>query len=97
MLDKRLKSRRFAREVLIEAMEDDDPHVLMMAIRDVMRAQGMSVEQVAQDAGLNAKSLLRALNGERSPNFATARAILNAIGYALSISHRKTKRKVAAG
>ncbi|MGH8568521.1 MAG: addiction module antidote protein [Gammaproteobacteria bacterium] len=68
----------FAREYLQAAIEDDDPRVLLFALRDLAEAQGMA--QVAEAAGIPRESLYRALGPRGNPRFSTLTAIMKAIG-----------------
>ena len=56
--------------VMEEMGEDDDPRLLMMALRDVVKARG-GVSALAREAGLNRAALSRVLSGQRIPRLDT--------------------------
>jgi probable addiction module antidote protein len=74
----------FAREYLQAAIEDDDPRVLLFALRDLAEAQGMA--QVAEASGIPRESLYRALGSRGNPRFSTLAAIMKGIGMRLTVT-----------
>lgn len=72
--------------VVLEDMgEDDDPRLLMMALRDVVKARG-GVSALAREAGLNRAALSRALSGQRVPRLDTLSKLSAACGVKLRFS-----------
>jgi probable addiction module antidote protein len=68
----------FAREYLQAAIDDDDPRVLLFALRDLPEAQGMA--QGTETAGIPRESLYRALGPRGKPRFSILTAIMKVIG-----------------
>jgi probable addiction module antidote protein len=66
---------------LTAALEDDDPNMLLMAIRNVARARGMA--QLAKDAGLGRESLYKALAPGAKPRYDTVLKVVKALGVQL--------------
>jgi len=69
-------------EYMAAAFETDDPVLVLQALGDVARARGMA--QVAQDAGLERKSLYRPLAPGAKPRFATVLKVVHALGVRLA-------------
>ena len=81
----------FAREYLQAAIDDDDPRVLLFALRDlaggiVFYFVGLGMAQVAEAAGIARESLYRALGPRGNPRFSTLTAIMKAIGMRLTVT-----------
>ena len=71
--------------VMEEMSDDDDPRLLMMALRDVVKARG-GVSALAREAGLNRVALSRALSGQRNPRLDTLAKLSAACGVKLRFS-----------
>jgi probable addiction module antidote protein len=65
-------------EYLTTALEDPDPDLFLIAVRDVARARGMT--QLAKDAGLGRESLYKALTPGSKPRYDTVLKIMHALG-----------------
>lgn len=68
-------------EYLSAALEDPNPDVLLVAIRDVARARGMT--QLARDTGLGRESLYKALAPGSRPRYDTVLKVVHALGVRL--------------
>ena len=78
------KDPEFAAEYLKAALEDEDePQVLLIALRHLARAQG--VAKVARAAGVERESLYRALSERGNPRLSTLFAVTKAVGLRLSV------------
>lgn len=78
------KDPDFAAEYLKAALEDEDePRVLLIALRHLAQAQGM--EKVAKAAGVQRESLYRALSAHGNPRLSTLVAVAKAIGVKLTV------------
>ena len=85
VLDRLRKDARFASEYLKAAMEDDDePRVLLIALRRIAEARG-GIAQIARQAGVERESLYRALSGRGNPRFSTLSAVAKAVGLRLTV------------
>ena len=63
------------------ALEDADPEVFLMAVKNVARARGMS--QLAKDAGLARENLYKALTPGAKPRYDTVLKLVRALGVQL--------------
>ncbi len=74
------------------ALYDEDPHVFLLALRDIAEAQG-GMSWLAKEADLNRENLYRTLSLRGNPRFFNLLAVLDAFGLELSIHARSKKRK----
>lgn len=75
---------KFAAEYLRAALEDqEEPQVLLLALRHVAQAQGIS--RVAKAAGIERESLYRALSARGNPRLTTLVAVTKAVGLKLTV------------
>ena len=68
-------------EYLSTALEDPDPDIFLMAVRNVARARGMT--QLAKDTGLGRESLYKALSPGAKPRYDTVLKLVTALGVKL--------------
>ena len=69
-------------EYLTAALEDSNPDMFLVAVRDVARARGMT--QLAKDSGLGRESLYKALSPGSKPRHETIQKIIRAQSVKLS-------------
>ena len=63
------------------ALEDDDPNMLLVAVKTVARARGMT--QLAKDTGLGRESLYKSLSDGAKPRYDTLLKIMRALNIQL--------------
>ena len=68
-------------EYLNAALQDPDPDMLLVAVKNVARARGMA--QLAKDTGLGRESLYKALAPGAKPRYDTVLKVLRALGVKL--------------
>lgn len=68
-------------EYLNMALEDPNPEMLLLAIRNIARARGMT--QLARDTGLGRESLYKALSEGAKPRYDTILKVVRALGVKL--------------
>ena len=83
-LRKSLKKRREAEAYLNAALEDSDPRVFLLALRDVALARG-GIGKAAARARLNRESLYRMLSKKGNPNLQSLTALLSTLGFRLAV------------
>ena len=76
-----LDSEETISEYLSVALEDPDPDIFLMAVRNVARARGMTY--LAKDAGLSRESLYKALSPGAKPRYDTVLKLVAAFGVKL--------------
>jgi probable addiction module antidote protein len=68
---------------LTAALEDENPDMFLVAVKDVARARGMT--QLANDTGLGRESLYKALAPGAKPRYDTLLKVLRALGVSLQV------------
>jgi probable addiction module antidote protein len=68
---------------LAESMKAQDPQMLMKALAEVAKAQG--VNKVAQEAGVNRESLYKSFKSGAKIRFETVKKLLMAVGVELTV------------
>ena len=83
-LDESLQNPEEAVGYLNAALEDDDPRVFLLALRDVADAHG-GLSWLSQESNLNRESLYRTLSSRGNPRLNSLKAVLDAMGLHLSV------------
>ena len=68
-------------EYLNMALEDPNPEMLLLAVKNIARAQGMT--QLAKDTGLGRESLYKAISDGAKPRYDTLLKVVRALGIKL--------------
>ena len=80
-----LRNRREAEDYLNAALEEDDPELFLLALRNVAEAQG-GVAQLADKTKLNRESLYKMLSERGNPELRSLDALLHALGFRLAVA-----------
>lgn len=83
-----LRDPREAAEYLNAALEEDDPELFLLALRNVAEAQG-GMAQLAEKTKLNRESLYKMLSERGNPEFRSLEALLHALGLRLAVTVAK--------
>jgi probable addiction module antidote protein len=90
LLHERLKSPEEAAAYLNAALEDEDPGVFLVALRDIAEANG-GMTYLAREAHLNRETLYRTLSKRGNPTLVNLRSLLSTVGLEIVVtpsSHR---------
>jgi len=90
-LMREMKNRERALGYLRAALEDKDQRVFLIALRDVAEAQG-GLAQLARTAQLSREHLYDMLSRKGNPEFLGLQAVLDALGFKLSVESKKPRR-----
>ncbi len=82
-ISRHLDSPQAISAFLAEVIKTGDPQLLMRALADVAKAQG--INNVAQAAGVNRESLYKTLKGGAKTRFDTVTKLLKALGVELTV------------
>ena len=83
-----LKDEERALAYLNAALDEQDPRVFLIALRNVTQAQG-GIAKVATHSGLNRESLYRALSEKGNPSVQTLAAVLGTLGARLGVARAR--------
>jgi probable addiction module antidote protein len=78
-----LDSPEMIREYLAAALEQGDSELLIEALGNVAKAQGMS--EIARKTHLSRQNLYKALSAGSSPKFDTIQKVIEALGCKLAV------------
>lgn len=87
---KALKAPAEAAEYVNAAIEENDLDTLLLALRDVAEAQGMSA--ISRRSKLNRVSLYKMLSHRGNPHLGSVMHLLQAAGLKLSVGVRPARR-----
>ena len=90
-----LKNPKFAEKYLNAVFEDGSREEILLALRDVCDAQGMT--NLARKTKINRKSLYVALSPKGNPTLATLQALLSESGLHLAVQASKPVATRRAG
>ena len=84
-----LKDPTEAVEYLNAALEDGEPEVFLLALRDVVDSYG-GMGKLAASTSLNRENLYRMLSTKGNPEFFSLSTILDAVGFRLAVESKAT-------
>ena len=79
-----LKDPTEAAEYLNAALEDGEPEVFLLALRDVVDSYG-GMGKLAASTSLNRENLYRMLSTKGNPEFFSLSTVLDAVGFRLAV------------
>ncbi len=89
-LIKDLKKPAEAEAYLCAALEDEEyPEVFLLALRHVAEAHGFGMSKLAAKTKLNRENLYRMLSKKGNPKIENIAAVLDALGFKLTIKLKK--------
>jgi probable addiction module antidote protein len=86
-LDRRLANPKEAIGYLNTCLEEEDPGLFLLALQDVIRAQG-GMGKVSKKAQLNREGLYDMLSKKGNPRLSSLEAVLEALGLKLMVASR---------
>ena len=72
------------------ALAEEDPEVFLLALRDVARTREGGLAALAETAQLNREHLYRMLSENGNPELRSLEALLDALGFRLSVELKAT-------
>ncbi len=84
---KSLRDPEEAKEYLNAALEDENPEVFLLALKDIVDAN-TSMSQLAQATNRNRESLYKTLSAKGNPQLNSIRSILSNLGFKLIVDVR---------
>lgn len=71
------------------ALMDEDERVFLLALKNVVEAQGGDITTLAKEAELNRENLYRILSKKGNPKLTSIRSVLNVLGLQLAVQQYK--------
>lgn len=88
-----LQDPKEAAAYLNAALQDEDHHVFLLALRDIAEANG-GMGRLADEADLNRENLYRTLSRRGNPRLFNLLAVLDAVGLELAVQARGKRPRV---
>ena len=85
----KLQNEKFAAAYLNEALQDEDPRVFLLALKNVIDAQRAVRSTLAKQANITRTSLYRILSKQGNPKLTNIVSLLNTIGLQLAVQPYK--------
>ncbi|MBZ5594982.1 MAG: putative addiction module antidote protein [Acidobacteriia bacterium] len=82
-----LRNPKEAEGYLNAALEDDNPKVFLLALRDVAEARG-GMGKIARTCKLNRESLYRMLSKKGNPSLQSLGKLLSSMGFRLAVEEK---------
>lgn len=86
-----LKNHDEAIAYLNAALMDEDERVFLLALKNVLEAQGGDISTLAKKANLNRENLYRMLSKKGNPKLTSIKSVLNALNLEFSVQQYKSK------
>lgn len=90
-LIRELQDPKEAVAYLNAALNDEDPRIFLIALKNVLEAQGLGVSAVARIAKLNRENLYRMLSKKGNPKLTSIIPVLHSLGFNLTIQLHRHK------
>ena len=71
------------------ALLDEDPRIFLLALKNVLEAQGGDMTSLAQETNLNRENLYRILSNKGNPKLTSIKSVLNSMGFELAVQPYK--------
>ncbi len=88
LLQDRLKNPRLATAYLNEALQDEDQNVFLIALKDVLEAQGQDVSALTKKAHISRQSFYRMLSKKGNPRWSNITSLIDAIGLQVHLTYK---------
>lgn len=84
-----LQDPLLARHYLNEALEDEDPRIFLLALKNIYEAQGIAMTDLAKKTNVSRENLYRILSKKGNPKLNNVVSLLHAAGFTLSVQPNK--------
>lgn len=78
-----------ANAYLNEALLDEDPRIFLLALKNVLEAQGLPMTAVSRATHLSRENLYRILSNKGNPKLTSIISLLNVAGFSLAVQTQK--------
>ncbi len=92
LLEEYLQNPEFALSFLNQAFADDDIDAFKRSLKDIIRVHG-NLTALAKKAEVSRGTLYKLMEDKGQPEIGTVLKVFHALGYELTVTHRKPARK----
>ena len=82
---KKLTDEEFAAEYLNQALKEEDPRMFLLALKNVVAAQGEDISTLAKETNVARMSIYRMLSIKGNPKFTNLISLLSSAGFEVEI------------
>ena len=82
---KKLSDEEFAAEYLNQALVDEDPRMFLLALKNVVEAQGEDITALSKETNITRTSIYRILSVKGNPKFTNLISLLDSVGFEVEI------------
>lgn len=83
-----LRDQEVAAEYLSAALDDGEPGVILMALRNIVEAQSDGISGLASRSNLGRESMYKMLSVTGNPKLSSFTKVIQALGLRLKVEHR---------
>jgi len=91
--NRHLGDRRIAAEYLNAALEDGDPAVILMSLRNIAEAQEDGISGLAKRSCLGRESMYKMLSANGNPKLSSFSRVIHALGLKLKVEQENLHTK----
>lgn len=88
LLHEELQDPKLAIAYLNEALKDEDENVFLIALKDVLNAQGKDITALAKKAHINRQNIYRMLSSTGNPRWNNITALIDAMGIQVQLKYK---------
>lgn len=92
LLEEYLQNPEFAISFLNQALADDDIEAFKQSLKDIIRVHG-NISGIAKQANVSRGTLYKLMSDKGQPEMGTVLKVFHALGYDLTVTHRRPLRK----
>jgi probable addiction module antidote protein len=89
LLLEELQDPKLALAYLNEALMEEDQRVFLLALKDVLEAQGGDMSAIATEAKLNRQNLYRMLSKKGNPRWDSLASLFNVLGLTMQLTLKR--------
>lgn len=86
-----LQNPKLARAYLNEALADEDQRVFLIALKNVLEAQGGDMSSLAEEVQLSRQNLYRMFSQKGNPRWDNLKVVLHSLGLELEVKSYKPR------
>jgi probable addiction module antidote protein len=86
-----LKDHDEALAYLNEALQDEDPRIFLIALKNVLSAQDIDISAFAIESKITRQNIYRILSSKGNPRWENLTSLLNALGLQVHLTDKKRK------
>lgn len=79
----------FVTYLLNDVLQDENPNVVLITLRSIVKARGMSMTDLAEQSDVGRRSVYEALSPDGNPEWRTITRIIRALGFCFSVCPAK--------